>query len=192
MQHNFVDKSNFLPSQVPLSFGAAEQQGLGTFDIGVRESPVRRIPPEIWMAVFSEICNVSTYSFEVGKKKSAAFVISHVCSQWRDLAIELCTRFWSTLIIDAGSSECRGHAKGWAELTAMASDRSKGTEVSVVFMGQTVNVWGHVSLKRYVSLWFARNACRFSNCITLIVSSSPFSARRPYTHSSLVYRSFYG
>lgn len=82
MQPNFVDKSNSLPLQVPLSFGAAEQQGRGMFDIGVRESPVRRIPPEIWMAVFSEICNVSTYYFEVGKKKSVVFVISHVCSPW--------------------------------------------------------------------------------------------------------------
>lgn len=39
------------------------------------------------------------------------------------------------LIIDAGSSERRGHTKGWAELTAMALNRSKGTEVSIVFIG---------------------------------------------------------
>ncbi|KAK0462665.1 uncharacterized protein EV420DRAFT_1477356 [Desarmillaria tabescens] len=41
------------------------------------EPPVRRTPSEILLAIFSEIYNEPAYAFEVGRKGSVAFAISH-------------------------------------------------------------------------------------------------------------------
>ncbi len=101
----------------------------------LEELIVLHTPPEILMKIFSEFYEKTAYTFKVGDKTDMAFVISHVCRQWRNTAIHLCTGFWSTLAIVSSPGSIRGRTKAWAELTSMAIHRSKNKELDVTFMG---------------------------------------------------------
>ncbi|PBL04194.1 hypothetical protein ARMGADRAFT_1070666 [Armillaria gallica] len=101
----------------------------------LEEPIIRRTPPEILMKIFSEFYEETSYAFKVGDKTDMAFAISHVCRQWRNTAIHLCTGFWSTLAIVSSPGSIRGRTKAWAELTSMAIHRSKNKELNITFMG---------------------------------------------------------
>ncbi|KAG7453256.1 uncharacterized protein BT62DRAFT_878843, partial [Guyanagaster necrorhizus] len=54
-------------------------------------SPVRRLPPELLMEIFSWTRN--SQSYHVHRMKGSPWVVSHVCKTWRAAALS-CPELW--------------------------------------------------------------------------------------------------
>lgn len=115
-------------------FGREQSIGQSVTAFLPLEPAARRTPPEVWLVVFAQIYYDVDYCLPLGKKKAPAFVISHVCRQWRYIAIDMCPLFWSRMAITVSPSASRGVTKCWGDLTAMALHRSKRKPLTVMFM----------------------------------------------------------
>lgn len=59
-------------------------------------SPVRRLPPELLMEIFSWTRN--SQSYHVHRMKGSPWVVSHVCKTWRAAALS-CPELWTNFIV---------------------------------------------------------------------------------------------
>ncbi|EEB96130.1 hypothetical protein MPER_04790 [Moniliophthora perniciosa FA553] len=83
-------------------------------------SPIHRLPPEVIVQVFTEVCDKN----ELYKKKlPSALALSRVCGRWRDIALAT-PRLWSSLRIPVVSWDS-DEGDRVASLTRLFIERSR-------------------------------------------------------------------
>ncbi|THU92601.1 hypothetical protein K435DRAFT_612270, partial [Dendrothele bispora CBS 962.96] len=91
-------------------------------------SSIRKVPPEIWIEIFTLYCG--EYDLLIDKEANISaptLTLSSVCSRWRDLAIST-PELWSHMSIHLQTT---GKGYGVQPLARLFTDRSRPSPLSL-------------------------------------------------------------